>query len=66
MAADVKVTVQYCAKCAKDIVRLRKRTKNMKLFPGYEPFSGVVFGIPWPLIKFINGRRFLLVITDRF
>ena len=37
LAEDVAATVHNCAPCARNLVKLRKHTKHLKLFPAEEP-----------------------------
>lgn len=54
------------AKCQKVTVRLHNRTDKLKLFPVYENFASVGIDILGQLNRSSKGRKFLLVITDRF
>ena len=66
MAADVATTVRNCRSCAKNRLRLMKRTGLMKLFPALRPLESVAIDILGPLPKGSNGHQYLLVIVDRF
>ena len=66
LAADVAATVRNCASCAKNRVRLRRRKNLLKLFPATRPMESVGIDILGPLPKSKRGKRFLLVISDRF
>ena len=66
MAADINATVRDCHKCARDRIRLRKRTKPLKLFPAIKPLQSVCIDILGPLPLTKTGFRFILVITCRF
>ena len=66
LAADVAATVRNCASCAKNRVKLRRRTTLLKLFPATRPLESVSIDILGPLPKSKRGKLFLLVITDQF
>ena len=66
MAADIAATVRNCRHCARNRVRLRRHLHRLKLFPATRPLESVAIDILGPLTKTKSGKRFLLVITDRF
>ena len=66
MAADVYNTVRNCHHCARNRIRLKKKTNPLALFPATQPLRSVCIDILGPLPKTKAGMRFLLVITDRF
>ena len=66
MAADIYATVRNCTTCAKNRVKLRKRTNPLKLFTATEPLKDLCIDILGPLTKTKSGNRFLVVTTDRF
>ena len=66
MAADIYRTVQTCNACAKNRVKLRKRTHPLRLFPAQRPLESLSIDIFGPLTKMKKSHRFLLVITDPF
>jgi len=66
MAADIYATVRNCTTCARNRVKLRKRTNPLKLFPASEPLKDLCIDILGPLTKTKSGNRFLVVTTDRF
>ena len=66
MAADIFATVRNCTTCAKNRLKLRKRTNPLKLFPATKPLASFCIDILGPLTKPKRGYVFLLVITDRF
>ena len=66
MAADVYKTVRTCNECAKNRVKLRKRTHPLRLFRARSPLEALSIDILGPLTKTKKGYRFLLVVTDRF
>ena len=66
MAADFYKTVRMCNACAKNRVKLRKRTHTLRLFPARSPLEALSIDIHGPLTKTKKGYRFLLVFTDRF
>ena len=59
-------TVRNCPSCARNRVKLRRHTNYLKLFTATKPFESVSIDILGPLPKSRRGKRFLLVITDRF
>ena len=65
-AADIYATVRNCSTCAKNRLKLRKRTNPFKLFPATKPLTSLCIDILGPLQRTKKGYRFLLVITDRF
>ena len=42
MAADIFATVRKCATCAKNLLKLRRRTNPLKLFPATKPLASQV------------------------
>ena len=66
MAADVAATIRNCAHCARNRVNLRKHTNDLKLFPAEGPLQAISMDILGPLPRTERGKRFLLVINDRF
>ena len=66
MAVDVAVTVRNCGNCATTRVRLRKTLNRLKLFPATAPLESICIDILRPLPKSKKGRKYLLLITDRF
>ena len=66
MSADAMVTVRECTHCAKNRIRLMKKTNPLKLFPAAKPLEQVAIDILGPLPKSISGAQFVLVMTDRF
>lgn len=66
MAVDVAATVRACSDCAKNRVRLRKRTNPLKLFPPTQPLTLVAIDILGPLTMTTSKYRHLLGIVDRF
>jgi len=66
MAADIYATVRNCAACAKNRLKLRKRTNPLRLFPAKSPLEDLCIDILGPLAKTKQGHRFVLVITDGF
>ena len=66
MAADIFDTVKNCHQCAKNRIRLRKRTNPLALFPATVPLRSVAIDILGPLTTTKRKMRFMLVITDRF
>ena len=66
MVADIYRTVRTCNACTKNRVKLRKRTHPLRLFPAQCPPESLSIDILGPPTKTKKGRRFLLLITDRF
>ena len=66
MAADVAATVRNCRHCARNRLRLRRHMNRLKLFPATRPLESVAIDILGPLPRTKSGKRFLLVITDRY
>lgn len=66
MSVDVVTRVQNCPFCANNILRLRKRTNPMKLFPARQPLESVGIDILGTFPRTTVANRFLLVITKRF
>ena len=66
MAVAVAATVRNCLNCAKNRVRVRKTLNRLKLFPATSPLESIGIDILGPLPKSKKGRKYLLVITDRF
>ena len=66
MAADIYRTVRTWNACAKNRVKLRKRTHPLRLFSDQRPLGVLSIDILGPLTKTKKGHRFLIVITDRF
>ena len=66
LAADVASTLRGCRTCAMNPVKLRKHLNRLRLFPATRPPESLAIDILGPLPKTKAGKRFLLVITDRF
>ena len=66
MAADIYRTFRTGNECAKNRVKLPKRTHPLRLFPAQHPLERLSIDILGPLTKTKKGNRVLLVITDRF
>lgn len=66
LAAGVTATVRNCSICARNNVKLRRQTNSHKQFIATKPFESVSIDILRPLPKSRRGKRFFLVITDRF
>ena len=58
--------VQGCRTCAINRVRLRKHLNGFKLFPATRPLESLAIDILGLLPMTKAGKRFLLVVTDRF
>ena len=66
LALDCYNYVRNCPECAKERVRIRKKSATMKLFPAKAPLQDVAMDLLGPLLKTKRGNKHLLVITDRF
>lgn len=66
MSAEVNKTVRNFGECLRNTLKLRKRTNRLKLFIEKELLLSVGVYVLASLAKVKYGRRFLLVITDRF
>lgn len=66
MAVGSYETVRFCAECAKNRVRLRKNTANLKLFSSRVPLELVAIDIFGPLLTTQRGNKFVLVINELF
>ena len=66
LAVDCYATTRNCVHCAKERVKLRKKTKRLKLFPATAPLESISIDLLGDLIRTPRGNRWLLVITDRF
>ena len=66
LAVDCYATARNCMHCAKERVKLRRKTKRLKLFPATAPLEALSIDLLGELIRTPHGNRWLLVITDRF
>ena len=66
LATDVVFTVRGCRTCAMNRVKLRKHLNRLRLFPATRPLESLAIDILGPLPNAKAGKRFPLVITDRF
>ena len=66
MSVDIHHVVEDCDTCARNRGKEKRSTYPMKLFPATRPLEQVAMDILGPLPKTKHGRRFILVITDRF
>ena len=66
LAVDAYATVRNCVECAKERVKLRHKTKSLKLLPAKAPLESISIDLLGELIRTPRGNRWLLVITDRF
>ena len=66
LAVDVASTVRGCRTCAMNRVKLRKHLNRLRLFPATRPLESLAIDILGPLPMTKAGKRFLLVITNRF
>ena len=66
MALDCYAVAKNCAACARERVKLRKNTKEMKLFTPKAPLEFVAIDILGELITTKRGHRYILVVSDRY
>ncbi|CDF40870.1 unnamed protein product [Chondrus crispus] len=66
MALDCYAVAKNCAACAWERVKLRRNTKEMKLFTPKAPLEFVPIDIFGELITTKRGNRYILVISDRY
>jgi hypothetical protein len=66
MAIDIHYFVQNCASCARTRLLTQRKTTYLKLFPPPAPLEFVAMDILGPLPETKVGKRFLLVMVDRF
>ena len=66
LSVDAVTTVKNCVSCARNRVRLRRKSTALQLFPATGPLEFVAIDILGPFIRTKNGNRYLLVIGDRF
>ncbi len=66
LVLDAYAFVRNCAECAKERVRLRKRSTNLKLFPAAAPLEDIAMDLLCDFFTTPRGNKYILVITDRF
>ncbi|CDF38512.1 unnamed protein product [Chondrus crispus] len=66
MALDCYAVAKNCAACARERVKLRRNTNEMKLFTPKAPLEFVAIDILGELITTKRGNRYILVISDRY
>ncbi|CDF35613.1 unnamed protein product [Chondrus crispus] len=66
MALNCYAVAKNCATCARERVKLRRNTKQMKLFTPKAPLEFVAIDILGELITTKRGNRYILVISDRY
>ena len=66
MGADIFATVLNFTTCAKNRLKLRKRTRSLKLFPATKSLASLYIDILGPLTKSKKVNVFLLKIMDCF
>ncbi len=66
LAVDCHATARRCPTCARNRIKLRRNTTQLKLFPATSPLEAVAIDILGELIKTARGNQYLLVISDRF
>ncbi|CDF36784.1 unnamed protein product [Chondrus crispus] len=66
MALDCYAVAKNCAACARERVKLRRNTKEMKLFTPKAPLEFVAIDILGEQITRKRGNRYILVISDRY
>ena len=66
MALDCYAVAKNCAACSRERVKLRKNTKEMKLFTPNALLEFVAIDILGEIISTKRGIRYILVISDRY
>jgi transposase InsO family protein len=66
MAENVLETVRQCDACARNRIIVSRRTNPLDRFRANAPSESVAMDILGPLPKTRHGKRFLLVIADRY
>ena len=66
MTVDIHQWVDRCDACARNRIKEQKHVYKMKLFPPSKPLEYVAMDILGPLPRTKTGKRFMLVVTDRF
>ena len=66
MTVDIHFTVDNCDACARNRIKDQRNVYPMKLFPATKPLEYIAADILGPLPKTKHGKRFVLVVTDRF
>ena len=66
MTVDINQWVENCPSCARNRIKDQKHIYKMKLFPASKPLEYVAMDILGPLPRTKHGKRFILVVTDRF
>ena len=66
MAVDCYAVAKNCTACARERVKLRKNTKEMKLFTPNAPLGVFAIDIPGELVTTKRDNRYILVISDRY
>ena len=66
MTVDIHFVVENCESCARNRIKDQRNVYPMKLFPADKPLDFVAADILGPLPKTKHGKRFILVVTDRF
>ena len=66
MAVDIYKTIGNCKTCAKNRVKLRKRTNPFRIFPATRHLQSLAIDILGALTKTKKVQRFILVMSKRF
>ena len=66
MTVDIHFTVDGCETCAKNRIKDQRNVYPMRLFAADKPLEYVAADILGPLPRTKHGKRFILVVTDRF
>ncbi len=66
MQADVYDTARMCSKYARDRIGSRKHTNPLTLFQERAHLESVALDVLVPLPKTSSGKRYVLVMVDRF
>ena len=66
LSVDALMTVRNFVSCARNRIKLQRKSKALRLFPANGPLEYVSIDILGPLVRTRRGNRFLLVISDRY
>ena len=66
LSVDCYAAARRCSTCARNRIKLRRHTSQLKLFPASAPLEAVAIDILGELIKTSQGNQYLLVISDRY
>ena len=66
MSLEIHRLFQECPTCVRDRVALNRHTKKLRLFPSFRALEHNEIDIIVPLTPTSAGKKYLLVIFDRF